>query len=356
MNGVVAGSAGTPAGEYSRRDNSPAGMPALPATTPVIKEIRWAPAETIRRAAKGSDNWPLTWADDDTFYGAFGDGNGFEPFTPEKLSLGLARIDGGPDNFRGENIRAPSLESRGDGSKGRKASGLLCVKGVLYLWARNADNSQLAWSADHGRTWTWAEWKFTNSFGCPTFLNFGRDYAGNRDGFAYVFSPDSNDAYSVADRFVLARVPLNRIRERGAYDFFAGRGADDSAMWTTNLELRGGVLMRAGNCYRPGVTFDPALNRFLLVHSRPNERSRDAGGRIDLRFHGGLSVYEAPQAWGPWSVVFDTDNWDVGPGDSASFPVKWMSADGRTLYLVFSGDDCFSVRKATVVLTGTRTP
>jgi hypothetical protein len=26
-----------------------------------------------------------------------------------------------------------------------------------------------------------------------------------------------------------------------------------------------------------------------------------------------------------------------------------MSADGRTVHLVFSGDDCFSVRRATLV-------
>src|SRR5256885_11787883 len=39
------------------------------------------------------DNWPITWADDNTLYGAFGDGRGFEPFTPEKLSLGFSRIE-----------------------------------------------------------------------------------------------------------------------------------------------------------------------------------------------------------------------------------------------------------------------
>ena len=69
-----------------------------------------------------------------------------------------------------------------------------------------------------------------------------------------------------------------------------------------------------------------------------------------MRFHGGLSVYEAPQPWGPWSLAFDADDWDVGPGDSASFPSKWMSADGTTLHLVFSGNDSFSVRQATLVL------
>src|SRR5207249_3749377 len=35
------------------------------------------------------------------------------------------------------------------------------------------------------------------------------------------------------------------------------------------------------------------------------------------------------------------------------FPAKWMSGDGRTLHLVFSGDDNFSVRKATLVLFDT---
>ncbi|HEY2953199.1 MAG TPA: hypothetical protein VGK40_11475, partial [Verrucomicrobiae bacterium] len=123
------------------------------ATNPVprsslIKEVRWAPAETIRRAAKGSDNWPLTWADDGALYGAYGDGNGFEPFDQEKLSLGFARIDEGPENFHGQNLVALSLRTVGDVAKGRKASGLLCVKSVLYLWMRNVGNSQLAWSSD----------------------------------------------------------------------------------------------------------------------------------------------------------------------------------------------------------------
>ena len=61
---------------------------------------------------------------------------------------------------------------------------------------------------------------------------------------------------------------------------------------------------------------------------------------------GGFGVYDAPEPWGPWTTVFFTDQWDVGPGETASFPTKWMSADGHVLHLVFSGDDCFSVRRA----------
>jgi CubicO group peptidase (beta-lactamase class C family) len=316
----------------------------------LIKEIRWALTNTIRRAAAGSDNWPLTWADDGALYGTYGDGNGFEPFDEQKLSLGLARIDGTPEDFRGQNLRALSLRTTGDGAKGRKGSGILCLKGVLNLWMRNVGNSQLAWSSDHGATWSCAAWRFTNNFGCPTFVNFGRDYAGNRDGFAYVLSPDANDAYTVADRFVLARVPVDRIRERNAYEFFAGLTTAHSPIWKTDLNANSGVLENPASCYRPSVTFNAALNRFLLVHAKPNDRSRDAAGKIDVRFNGGLAVYEAPQPWGPWSVVFETNDWDVGPGDSASFPSKWISDDGLTMHLVFSGNDSFSVRRAQFIL------
>jgi len=62
--------------------------------SPVIKKIAWAPADEIIRRASGSDNWPITWADDDNQYTAYGDGWGFEPKTKEKLSLGIAKITG----------------------------------------------------------------------------------------------------------------------------------------------------------------------------------------------------------------------------------------------------------------------
>ena len=47
--------------------------------SPVIRGVHWAPKASIIRQARGSDNWPLTWADDDDLYTAYGDGTGFEP-------------------------------------------------------------------------------------------------------------------------------------------------------------------------------------------------------------------------------------------------------------------------------------
>jgi CubicO group peptidase (beta-lactamase class C family) len=304
----------------------------------LITRLEWAPKETIVRQAKGSDNWPMTWADDDHLYTTYGDGWGFDPRVPEKLSLGFARVEGIPADFKGVNIRTSTLEGKGDGPKGKKASGILMVDGVLYLLVRNAGNTQLAWSADRGRTWTWSDWKFTTSFGCPTFLNFGRNYAGARDAYVYVFSHDSDSAYQPADRIVLARVPKGRIRERDAYEFYKGPGTDNNPVWTKDVAERGAVFNNPGKCYRTSVSYNAGLKRYLLCHAG------DDGPKVQA----GLGIYDAPEPWGPWTTVYHAPKWDVGPGETACLPTKWMSPDGKTLHLVFAGDDSFAVRRATL--------
>ena len=316
----------------------------------VITGITWAPKETIIRKAKGSDNWPLTWADDDRQYTAYGDGWGFEPLLPKKLGLGFSRVEGDPPDFRGVNIPSPTGEQLGNGAKSKKASGILCVEGVLYLWARNAGNAQLAWSKDHGKTWEWAGWKLTTSFGCPTFLNFGKDYAGARDDWVYVYSPDADSAYKPADRMVLARVPKEKITERSAYEFFKGLDAKGQPRWSKEVADREAVFEHKGRCYRSGITYNAGLKRYLWVQIIPGTE----GKKADTRFEGGFGVYDAPEPWGPWTTVYFTEKWDVGPGESSSFPTKWMSAGGKTVHLVFSGDDHFAVREATLVVSAER--
>lgn len=308
--------------------------PAPP--SPVIKSLAWAHGETIRRAARGSDNWPLTWADDGALYGAYGDGNGFDGKI--KLSLGLSRITGGPADFAGRNIPAPTLEQIGDGKNGKKASGLLCLKGTLYLWARNAGNAQLAWSADKGATWTWADWTLKPSFGSATFLNVGRDHAGAPDDWVYVYSHDADSAYIAADAFVLARVKADRIRQREAYEFFAGM-REGQPTWDPRIESRQAVFTNKGRCYRSSVTYNAALKRYFWCQTMPGE---------DPRQRGGIAILDAPAPWGPWTCAYYSEDWDTGPGETSSFPTAWINEDGRTMHLVFSGEDCFSVRKVRV--------
>ncbi|HEY8747952.1 MAG TPA: serine hydrolase [Tepidisphaeraceae bacterium] len=307
--------------------------------SPIIHSITWAPIETIQRKALGSDCWPLTWADDDSMYTAYGDGNGFEPQLPDKLSLGIARVDGPANAFRGINIRSP-IEQMGNGPAGKKASGIVMVNGTLYLLVRNANNAQLASSTDHGKSWHWADWKFDTSFGCPTFLNYGRDYAGARDKYLYIYSPDTVTAYKLADGAVLARVPADHAMQREAYEFFAKRDSNSQAVWTKDIAHRGLAFQNKSATGRITITYDAPIKRYLLWQ----------GGQTDGRFKGGFTIYDAPEPWGPWTTVYSTQTWDAGPGESGSFPTKWISSDGLTVHLVFSGNDSFSVRKATLSL------
>lgn len=309
--------------------------------SPVVKGIEWAAASTIIRRAPGSDNWPTTWGDDGNLYTAYGDGRGFRPFVEKKLSLGLARVSGDPLQFTGINIRSKTAEQFGDGVRGRKASGLLMVDGVLYMLVRNSGNAQLAWSKDHGKTWTWADWKFTTGLGAPTFLNFGRNYSGARDGYVYIYSHDSGSAYKPADRMVLARVPKEKLSHRASYTFFRKLDANEKPLWTREIENRGAVFVHPARCYRSGITYNAGLRRYFWCQTIP---------KGDTRFSGGFAIYDAPEPWGPWTTVYFTPHWDVGPGETSAFPTKWISSDGKTVHLVFSGNDCFSVRKATLRL------
>ena len=150
-----------------------------------------------------------------------------------------------------------------------------------------------------------------------------------------MISPDADDAYTPADGLVLARVPADRIRDLAAYEFFTGVNPERPE-WSHQIDERRHILTAAGRCYRLGVSYNAGLQRYLMCQIVP--------GEADMRFEGGLGLYEAPEPWGPWHSIYFTEKWDVGPGDTGCIPTKWMSDDGLSCYLVFAGDDCFSVR------------
>lgn len=96
------------------------------------------------------------------------------------------------------------------------------------------------------------------------------------------------------------------------------------------------------------VTYNGPIGRYLMTM---RSRAKN-GGRNQF------SIYDAPEPWGPWTTVYYTENWEgsvlskssKGWGESQHIPSKWISADGKTFYLVFSGDDSLSVRQATITV------
>ena len=291
--------------------------------SPVIEGVSFAPESSIVRQAADSDNWPITWGDDDAQYTSYGDGHGFIPYTKPKLGLGFAKVVGSPSDFQGINIRSETGELIGDREKSAKSSGMLMVDGILYMWVRNVGNSQLAWSEDHARTWHWG-FHLNTSFGSPTFLNFGPNYAGHRDEFVYIYSQDGASAYRSDDALVMARVAKSRIRDRQAYEFFARLDQSGKPHWTKDINARGPVFRFPGHCQRADVVYNRFLKLYLLA--------------LGYNHRGGWGIFDAPEPWGPWTTVFHTDYWGLGT-HGYRLPAKWIGPDPKSMTLVFSGID-----------------
>jgi CubicO group peptidase (beta-lactamase class C family) len=302
--------------------------------------VRFEAPELIRIAGEDSDNWPCTWGSDDVLYTSYGDGFGFLPNTEKKLSLGFAKILGTPQSFQGVNLRTETGEREGDGPNGLKTSGFVMVDGVMYIIARNAGNSQLAWSEDMGSTWEWG-FKFETSFGCPTFVNYGRHYGGAPDDYVYIYSPDGVSAYEDYDHIVLARVSRHRIKNQSDYEYFNRLNEAGEPVWTRNIHDRGPVFTFPHHCHRLESIYHAATQRYWLIPACNHE--------------GGWGIFDAPTPYGPWSTVYFTDYWGLGRTHSYRFPTKWISEDGTKLHLVFSGRrfkaidyDAFCVRSLTL--------
>ena len=138
-------------------------------------------------------------------------------------------------------------------------------------------------------------------------------------------------------------LPKGKIREPGAYEYFQKLDGRGRPVWTKDVSQRGQVFSNPpAGVYRTQVSYNAGLKRYFLCHI--------LNGSDNVRFQGGFGIYDAPEPWGPWTTVAYEPTWDTGPGENMHFPPKWVSRDGREMYLLFSGEDVFSVRKATLKL------
>lgn len=283
------------------------------------------------RKAVGSDNWASTWGPDGHIYTTWGDGGGFGG---QDAGMGVARIEGPPENFTGTNVWGTPR-----GFRGGKSEGILSVDGTLYMLAGpNAgtdawSETWVQWSDDLGVTWTTSETFFTQSdgFSKPTFLNFDMDYANARDSFVYIYGIDFSQGFPVT-KLSLARVPKDQIKNRSAYEFFAGLDSNNNPTWTSDVSQRQPAFVdnEGGLADSPAIIYNSRLNRYLISKTHDTNDINAA--------QGGLGIFEAPEPWGPWSTVVYIDDW-MGSDNMyfCEFPTKWISSDGLTLWMVFSG-------------------
>jgi hypothetical protein len=348
----------------------------------LIRSMTWDWAGGYR-AAEGSDLWPVTWGQDGNVYTFFGDGGGFGGDDHRgRTSFGVAMITGPPPLNAAAEINLyggflPRYPSRLSG----KARALIAVGSNFYAIAglyRSSDakssgprpisgspeHVEMVYSPHDAHSWRDSGWTFCSSetgaaFAgdgafCPSgFINFGAGNAGARDGYVYLLgtSPASDRAAGMetSARTYLARVARTRILNKSAYRYFAGMDAASKPVWSANSD-RMQPIFSDRNSQRPGCGGHCSMSSNLeeAVYDAPLRRFI---GVAQGNFLAQTSFYESVNPWGPWATIsyhnIEAADGSGGWGNLGSaageslgvHPVNaWTSADGRTLWMVYSSD------------------
>lgn len=159
------------------------------------------------------------------------------------------------------------------------------------------------------------------------------DFPGNLGQYLCMFDggtkAENHPQYSRTG-LLLARIPLDDLLNRNAVEFFNGTPGNPS--WSSSIDQAKPVFEdRNGINAQVSCTFNKALDRYMLLAAHKVEGTRDSFG-----------IFESRRPWGPWSTVYYTDDLnEFVPGltvlINVSAPSKWISSDGKALWLVFSG-------------------
>ncbi len=301
--------------------------------------------ETLERLAPGSDIWSCTWAANDQLYAAWGDGGGFGGSDSlGRVSIGVATLTGQPPAWKGINLWG-GYEARSQQPPTVGKGTIIAVQNTLYLYVSEQDKwnrSRLWKSDDYGLTWSDRGWIFPEShkaFAFPGLVEFDRAQELNQHGYIYGFS--DNDTHRVKDgRLYLFRVKPDQLETLGSYEYFSG--AAENPRWSRELGQRQAVFEdHNGISWGTTCVYHAATKRFLLSVSVHEEQ-------------GDWGLYESEHLWGPWRTVAYGEEfpaWTYAPAEKKrpaylhTFPGKWISPDGKTLWCVFDRGDHFNLAK-----------
>lgn len=279
--------------------------------SPIIRFVM-VDGKPVEPFASDGDLWLSTWADDNNIYSGWGDGKGplYDAGENSWVDCGVVKLTGDlPDltpQTRYREDPAPPLPIND------KPSSLLyldsCLYGQFHSPLGDARIGYLAQSWDYGTTWKrigffkegenppadaspWLREK-RSPFRCMFFINMGKNYQLNSDGYVYALAIGS-EWHWMGLRVFLTRVKKENIANYDRYEYFAGYSKHKSPLWTANQAkarpVKGPITFGQGS-----VIYHPGIKRYVFMTD--------------------FDVFDAPHPWGPWTYAGTWTNWKTRPG------------------------------------------
>lgn len=349
---------------------------------------------TIQPVRGQGDNWYMTWASDDRQYAGLCDGTGFKDmadFTGTYYNAKLYSISGSGADHTFESVAGyPELESisprKVPGSTDYSryyGFGIIAVDGIIYQLMSTPKfpfgpkgnafiGAKLIYSPDNGKTWynqdrstpvTYEKWEDRSkdnmaffyepdeSFSLQSFLQMGKDYQDNKDGFIYLYAPNGNIDGKM-NQLAMLRVKKDKLLDKKEYEYFVSRNKNGSTTWSKNINERGVVFEFPKGWVNynigPGHSGHPYAWQPTIVYNKPLNVYMMANWGIGVGNDGDwfgkpsyLGFYTSPAPWGPWTQVYEEKSWTPAGDTTARTyqPVispKWIAEDGKSFWLVWT--------------------
>jgi len=322
---------------------------------------------------RAADTWYPSWASDGNLYSPWTDGT----------TDGMRSSSGGRNATTGQavmvgddplNLKIKALgTTKGDPHpyQGRYPCGSLVYNGVWYYGtyclgpAGRVMHDGMRWnwpvlgpipgfrvSTDYGKTWTDsphtpasplfpepAKFMGPLKIGSPKFVDFGKNMEHSPDGKAYLvgYGAEENDpapryanlSWISGDQIYLTRVTpsIENINDESKYEYFSGYDNKGKPLWSYDFADIKPLLEWNNNMGCVTITYNAPLAKYLMCVTD--------GWPTVARMNS--YILESNKITGPWKLVTYMKHFGE-QGYFLNFPSKFISRDGYTLWLCYSGN------------------
>ncbi|KKK80752.1 hypothetical protein LCGC14_2820340, partial [marine sediment metagenome] len=209
------------------------------------------------------------------------------------------------------------------------------------------------YSKDYGHTWNECPHTPENpifgesgrnaypvKIGAPHFVDFGKNMEHSPDGKAYLVAhgadindPDPkgawNNSWITGDQVYLIRVipSEENINDASRYEFYAGKDEKGDPVWTHDFEMIMPLLEWNNNMGCVTITYNAPLKKYIMCVTD--------GGNTYSKMN--TYLLESDKLTGEWRLITYMKSFGE-QGYFVNIPTKFISNDGKTAWLLYSGN------------------